>query len=211
MDEALKRQAEDENATTPERKGMRRRWEGALSSVTNGLFHPAVGFIALSGLILGAFVLPPEGAGPPTCSMLTTTGIPCPSCGLTRSVTSIFHGHFHAAWQYNPFGYGVAFAFVLLSPLAFLPGKWRTTLKQKARRWDVVITMIILVFLAGMLVYGMFRAAMVQMGEPGYQWWRNDYAPPAMVKEMNREERVISAGPPHQHAANNHSETNDSQ
>lgn len=40
------------------------------------------------------------------------TGLPCPSCGATRSVLSLLHGNFIAALRWNPLGY--LFAAVLL-------------------------------------------------------------------------------------------------
>lgn len=48
------------------------------------------------------------------CLMKHTLGIPCPSCGTTRSVNSLLEGDIIAAWQWNPFGFIVAaFMFVL--------------------------------------------------------------------------------------------------
>jgi hypothetical protein len=32
------------------------------------------------------------------------TGIPCPGCGLTRSLISIAHGRLGDAWRFNPAG-----------------------------------------------------------------------------------------------------------
>ena len=39
------------------------------------------------------------------CPMKAVTGLPCPSCGATRSVMSLAHGDFAAAWSWNPLGY----------------------------------------------------------------------------------------------------------
>lgn len=38
------------------------------------------------------------------CIIKETTGIPCPSCGSTRSVLALFEGHLGKALFYNPFG-----------------------------------------------------------------------------------------------------------
>jgi len=50
------------------------------------------------------------------CLIKHTTGIPCPSCGSSRSVISLTKGNFKEALMINPIGYVVAFIMVL-SPL----------------------------------------------------------------------------------------------
>jgi hypothetical protein len=47
--------------------------------------------------------LVPAGLGPP-CPLRTLTGIPCPFCGMTRSVTAVVHGHLGASLALNPAG-----------------------------------------------------------------------------------------------------------
>jgi len=41
-----------------------------------------------------------------TCPFFKFTGIPCPSCGLTRSLISLSQGDFKTSWQYHSFGLG---------------------------------------------------------------------------------------------------------
>jgi hypothetical protein len=41
------------------------------------------------------------------------TGIPCPACGTSRSVLSIFEGDLYGAFIWNPFGYIIALIMVL--------------------------------------------------------------------------------------------------
>jgi hypothetical protein len=38
----------------------------------------------------------------PHCLFHDLTGRPCMTCGMTRSATQFFHGHFFAAFQWNP-------------------------------------------------------------------------------------------------------------
>jgi hypothetical protein len=38
------------------------------------------------------------------CPLLTFTGIPCPFCGLTRSLLCLLHGEVAQAFWYHPFG-----------------------------------------------------------------------------------------------------------
>lgn len=44
------------------------------------------------------------GNDPTVCLIKSITGVPCPSCGSTRSVLSIFSGHFTEALYWNPLG-----------------------------------------------------------------------------------------------------------
>lgn len=55
-------------------------------------------------LLVLAFVLPADGAGIPLCWVKAATGLPCPGCGLTRSVSSLAHLHFWDSLRYHPFG-----------------------------------------------------------------------------------------------------------
>ena len=47
----------------------------------------------------------------PRCPFLATTGLPCVTCGATRSVIAFLHGDFSSALRWNPL------AFVALSAL----------------------------------------------------------------------------------------------
>jgi hypothetical protein len=44
----------------------------------------------------------------PRCTFHDLTGLPCVTCGMTRSAIQFFHGHFLAAWKWNP----LVFAFL---------------------------------------------------------------------------------------------------
>lgn len=48
------------------------------------------------------------------CLMKHVTGIPCPSCGATRSVVSLTQGHFTQAMIINPIGYLIALIMLVL-------------------------------------------------------------------------------------------------
>lgn len=52
---------------------------------------------------------------PEVCLFKLATGIPCPSCGSTRSVLALLHGHVWHALLLNPFGAVIA-VFLVISP-----------------------------------------------------------------------------------------------
>ena len=62
----------------------------------------------------------PSGSGTheqlhlPACSMLLHTGWPCPTCGLTTSMTAMAHGQVGAALTAQPFGAVLLVCVVLL-------------------------------------------------------------------------------------------------
>jgi hypothetical protein len=42
----------------------------------------------------------------PQCSFHALTGLPCATCGSTRSAIAFFHGQFLNAWKWNPLAFG---------------------------------------------------------------------------------------------------------
>jgi len=73
----------------------------------------AAGLIVLLGLLgLGMALVPsPTGTGThcqlglPPCGMLETTGLPCPTCGMTTAFSLAAHGRFVEALATQPFGF----------------------------------------------------------------------------------------------------------
>jgi hypothetical protein len=55
---------------------------------------PALLLLALPVLIVAGL--------PWRCPMLHVTGLPCPTCGVTRALRLALHGHFGAATQMHP-------------------------------------------------------------------------------------------------------------
>ena len=76
--------------------------------------NPRIGGAAIS-VLLGTIVLlslslesAPKGL--PLCIFHTITGLPCPSCGMTRAVISLGHGDIRAAFFLNPVSILIYFA-----------------------------------------------------------------------------------------------------
>ncbi len=53
-------------------------------------------------------------AVPSVCLFKEVTGLPCPSCGTTRSLLLLMHGQFRESFMMNPFGMMLAFAIVVI-------------------------------------------------------------------------------------------------
>ncbi len=49
----------------------------------------------------------------PQCGFHVLTGLPCPTCGLTRATRQLLHGNVAGAFHFNPLGVCVAGALVL--------------------------------------------------------------------------------------------------
>jgi hypothetical protein len=61
--------------------------------------------VAMGGLVGAAAVWPMLPVHPPLlCPLRTTTGIPCPFCGMTRACVAAVHGHLGASLAFNPAG-----------------------------------------------------------------------------------------------------------
>jgi hypothetical protein len=70
--------------------------------------------------LLLAFLLPLPHDGaiakmPRLCLFFLSTGLPCPGCGLTRSVVSFAHGQWSEAVYYHPLGPLFFIAFVAIA------------------------------------------------------------------------------------------------
>lgn len=70
------------------------------------------------------------------CLIKNVTGIPCPSCGITRTVLSLLHGHPVEALQYNLLGYGVAMLLILVPGWIIWDLLWR-----KESLWRAFLSM----------------------------------------------------------------------
>ncbi len=80
----------------------------------------------------------------PRCVFHELTGLPCVTCGMTRSAIQFFHGHFLAAWKWNPLVFaflcGVT-AFDLYALVALVTGapRLRVAFRQKEKKYARMI------------------------------------------------------------------------
>ncbi len=55
-----------------------------------------------------------ENSSGEVCMLKSVTGVPCPSCGSTRSVVALLEGNFFEALSLNPIGYILAIGLFVL-------------------------------------------------------------------------------------------------
>ena len=126
------------------------------------------GLVALVLLGIGVW-LPGEGVGFTICLAYRTTGIPCPGCGLSRSVANTLEGDLPQALWYNPMGPVVALFCVVFAVTAFLPQArveafW-VRLRDVYRARKIVFDSIFYTYLAYTLVRG--ALSVVDL----WPWW----------------------------------------
>jgi Protein of unknown function (DUF2752) len=56
----------------------------------------------------------------PRCVFHELTGLPCITCGMTRSAIQFFHGHFLAAFQWNPLVFAALCGLSIFNAYAFI-------------------------------------------------------------------------------------------
>lgn len=101
------------------------------------------------------------------CALRSKYGLPCPTCGMTRSVVLALHGDWAAAWQMAPGGVAAVLGVLLLGCAAWALAvtQWRRSVQWEAavwgaaRRWAPVYGAVAtVVWLAGWV--SQFHAAM---------------------------------------------------
>ena len=88
--------------------------------VQDGIDHELIWLtvsLASLGLAAGWFTL---GLPWPRCLFHDLTGLPCITCGATRAAVQLFHGHFIAAWKWNPVVFVALWALSIFNAYAFV-------------------------------------------------------------------------------------------
>jgi hypothetical protein len=78
-----------------------------------------------------SFLMPRGGLPVSLCWFYNVTGLPCPGCGMTRSLASISHLHLGEAVRYHPFGL-VLYPLLVVLTAASLAGEAR---RARLRAW----------------------------------------------------------------------------
>lgn len=110
-----------------------------------------LGLLLGVGILVASWVLPPEGLGLSLCWFNSVLALPCPGCGMTRSIILIGHGAWRLAWSHHPFGY-LVYALAVLSVLsALLPehlraSTWTTAIQNNRLRMVTWCLQLLMVF-----------------------------------------------------------------
>ena len=80
----------------------------------------------------------------PRCIFHELTGLPCITCGMTRSAIQFFHGHFLAAWRWNPLVFAVlcgvtAFVIYAFFALVTRAPRLRVVFREKEKKYARII------------------------------------------------------------------------
>jgi hypothetical protein len=109
-------------------------------------------------VVAAAFVLPGDGTGfIPVCWFRATSHLPCPGCGLSRSLASITHLDFASALAYHPFGLLFFPLLCAILAVSLAPAGVRTRVAAWLDARDVRVRKLYLTGVAAFLMFGFGR------------------------------------------------------
>jgi hypothetical protein len=110
-------------------------------------------------VLLVAAVHPPHGLGVPVCWTATTADLPCPGCGLTRSMSCAARGLLAESVAYHPFGVVFLAVFALVGVAGVLPSAGRRRVRGWVTRRRGAVHAAYVAIVASFIVFGIARAA----------------------------------------------------
>ena len=107
-----------------------------------------------------AVLHPPHGFGFTLCWFHQTTGVPCPGCGLTRSLSCAVRGMLTESWAYHPFGPILLGVFAVIATIGVLPGHAQRRVFDCISRHAGLANAAYVLLVTSFLTYGLYRAVM---------------------------------------------------
>lgn len=109
-------------------------------------------------VLAAACILPRDRplGGIQLCAVKAVSGIPCPSCGITRSLVELGHGDPWSAVRFHPLGPALCALLLLLAVLPVLPAS--------AKRWLHGISRSVTATLAALAVIVVTWAVRLALG-----------------------------------------------
>jgi Protein of unknown function (DUF2752) len=99
--------------------------------------HELIWFAVSVACIAGAAVWLGRALPWPGCAFLALTGLPCVTCGATRSMVALLHGNFLAALRWNPLAFLMLGGLVVFDLYAALVLVGRTA-RLRIVDWTVI-------------------------------------------------------------------------
>ena len=116
--------------------------------------------VVVAWLVLAmVFVHPPHGTGVNVCVLRTATGVPCPGCGLTRSLSCAARGMIHDSLHYHPMGIVVLTVLVASATVSLLPSTHRVRIAEAIERRAGLANTLYFALVAAFIGHGVVRAA----------------------------------------------------
>jgi hypothetical protein len=109
------------------------------------------------GLLL-AILSPAHGSGAMLCWFQHATGLPCPGCGMTRSLSCAIRGMFHESWHYHPAGIFVLPLFLMIAGQSLLPHAVRERFACLIQSRPRFFNAVYFAFVTAFVAFGAIRA-----------------------------------------------------
>jgi len=119
-----------------------------------GRFNATVAWLVL----VLACVHPPSGLGLRVCWTKASFGVPCPGCGLSRSMSATVRGDFGTAVGLNPFGPVFVSIFAVIAVGSALPRRGRRGVARFIIRNPSATRATYVTLIAMFLLFGVVRA-----------------------------------------------------
>jgi hypothetical protein len=113
--------------------------------------------VAWVGLLVAA-ISPPHGFGISVCWFSSATGLPCPGCGVTRSLSCGLRGLWLESWHYHPMGLLILALFGFTAAQSLLPRPAREHLAQGTKGHALLFNTVYLAFVVAFISFGFARA-----------------------------------------------------
>ncbi|WP_160164513.1 DUF2752 domain-containing protein [Pedosphaera parvula] len=109
------------------------------------------------GLLLAA-VSPPHGSGVTLCWLKSVTGLPCPGCGMTRSLSCGIRGMFSESLHYHPMGLFILALFILIAAQSLCTRGFRERVARFMENQATFFNHLYFAFVLTFMGFGIVRA-----------------------------------------------------
>lgn len=127
--------------------------------VVRRLYNRGVVLFAWAVLVI-AVVHPANGVGSSPCLLFRTTGVQCPGCGLTRSISCAIRAMPEQSAGYHLFGLPLVGFCGGVAALSLAPRRIRRSVLRRAMRRASTLHIVYMAFISLFVIHGVVRAAL---------------------------------------------------